>query len=343
MNSSEHKLRSLIKQIIKEDYDGFDSGGMIGPYGVHFANSDQLYNAFVKPFVDVVDVAGGKTKELSQKTNSLLKIAFESIATTLLPFLQDSYKEIFANEKEALDSIKSEYNDVYNATWDAFKDNDIVTMAFMYNPGSVLTSTIAKKLPGVTGKLLSVLSGGSLDGFLDKVKEKFGRTGKQQQSRSAGGNSDSWYDENKRSSGPMLTEDQEKHSVQDVITNKKVVEKALSSTIAQRMQKDAQTAVRKTLTTVYKQAQAIASANNLQDLQNKLGKKVPGGEKLNQIPEQEKQSAETELLATVKKSMKQFYVQSLEAQLKQATDNGITNDNKFVKDYNNIISKIKAL
>lgn len=346
MQKSDELLRQLIREMISEDDTGglMDAGyDMNNGFGAHYASSNQMYDTFVKPFVDVADVAGGKTKEMSKKTGTLMKVAFETIATTLIPFLNDSYDEIFKDESEALDKIKNEYADVYNATWDAFKDNDIATMAFMYNPGSCLTSLLARKAPGVTGKLLSVLSGGSLDGFLDKVKDKFGRKGSAPPDRSSGGNTDSWQDEHKWLKGTLLREDDEKQSAGDVLTNKKVIDKALATPTAQHMQRDAVNVVRNTLKKVYAQAQAIMSAKDIGDLQTKLGKKFPGFDKLQQVPQQERAQAEQQLLTTTKKSMKAFYVKNLKSQIDKAMKAGIPQNSSFVRDYMSVISKINAL
>jgi len=43
------------------------------------------------------------------------------------------------------------------------------------------------------------------------------------------------------------------------------------------------------------------------------------------------------------KSIKEFYVKSLEEQLKKATEAGIPESSDFVKDYRSVIGKIKAL
>lgn len=344
MNTSNRLLRNLIREVLlsEDDYGGLiDAGIGMSPYGAHFASGDQMYNTFVKPFVDVGNVAAGKTKEASKQISTSLKVAFESVATTLLPFLRDSYSEIFKEEKEALDKIKNEYNDVYNATWDAFKDNDVVCMAFAYNPGSVITQGLAKTAPEAVSKLLSVLSGGSLDGFLDQVKKKFGSAPSKGHDNAGAGNSDSWMDES------VLREDDQDDarnlSASDVLADKKVINKALASPEARRMQSEAQNAVRKSLTTVYKQAQAITSATSLEDLQTKLGKKIPGLEKLNNIPEDQRQQSEQDILTKTKKSMTEFLVKSLQAQVQTAIKGGIPKTAQYVKDYQSVISKVQTL
>ena len=168
--------KKLLRECIKEtllsedmggDYAGLGLDPMAGsPYGAHFASGDQLYNIFIKPFADVVGVAAGKTKEVSVKAQTLLKVTFESVLTTLLPIFKDKYEEIFASEKQKIDQIKSEYADVYQATWDAFQDADVMIAAFMFRPDLFITAQFAKKAPRAAAEILSVLSGGSLDNIL---------------------------------------------------------------------------------------------------------------------------------------------------------------------------------
>ena len=38
------------------------------------------------------------------------------------------------NHQQQIDKIKGEYAEVYQRTWDAFKDHDILCAAFMYSP-----------------------------------------------------------------------------------------------------------------------------------------------------------------------------------------------------------------
>lgn len=334
-------LREYVQEVLKEDdFGGLAmSDAMVGPYGMHYASGEQLYNIFVKPFADVVGVAAGKTKELSEKGQTLLKVAFESIATTLVPILKDSYGEIFEKEKEQLDKIRAEYSDVYQATWDAFKENDVLVAAFMYRPDLFLTAKFAEKAPKAAAKLLSVLSGGKLDNVLSKLL-KGGGGGKKDSREGPGmpfeGALHEKGDEGGDKKGP-------KEKLAALMQNDKVKEVLANSPKVAQMTKAGQAMTRGTLKDVYEQASAVLSAKSLQDIQAKMGKKLPGLDKLQQVPQQERQKAEQDLLKGIKAGMKEFYVKQLEGQVKAAVEAGVPKDHPYVTDYAGVISKIKGL
>jgi hypothetical protein len=334
-------LRECIQEMLKEDdgYGGFGDVMAGAPYGMHFASQDQMYNIFVKPFADVAGVAAGKTKELSQKGQTLLKVAFESLATTLIPILKDSYGEIFAEEKEKIDQIRSEYADVYQATWDAFKEMDVLVAAFMYRPDLFMTAQFARKAPKAAAKLLSVLSGGSLDRVLGGIL-------KPEAPSKVGGSP----------SGPGMPIEsvlREKGDEKDgggkvdklakLVDHEKVKKVLANSQKVQQMSKAGQELVQGTLKRVFEQAQAVLAAKSLDDLQRKLGKKLPGMDKLQQVPQQERQRAEQQLLQSVKRGMQEFYTKQLEGQVKAAVAAGVPQDHPYVRDYASVISKIKDL
>lgn len=347
----DHKvLREYVRQILRED----DYGGMMmaagdmNPYGVHIASNDALYKTFIKPFVDVVDVAAGKTKELSQKAQTLGKIAFETIGSTIFPWLSSDYAEIFQEEKSQIDKIKSQYAEVYQATWDAFQTNDVAWTAFFCYPGAVFASSLARKTPLVTLKMLSVFSGGTMDNFLSRAQQKFSTNNKK-----SNNNNDSIDSIDKLPSPTwesVLREDDEKKrqpkkktTLADVLTNEKVIKKALSSPTAQRIQKETREVVHGTLQSVFEHAQAVMSSKSFEELQKKIGKPLKGLEKLKGMQPEARQAAEAQVLTTLKKSMTAFYVKNLEAQVKQALDAGIPQNSGYVKDYATVIQKIKSL
>lgn len=338
-------LREYVHALLTEDegYGSMVDAGMMSPYGVHFASSDALYKTFIKPFVDVVDVTAGKTKEMSARTQNLARVAFEAIATSIMPFFSSDYDEIFQREKEKIDKIRSDYADVYGATWDAFKRNDVTMTAFLCYPAAVLTSVVARKSPKATMNVLSVLSGGTLDSFFSKVKASlggFGKAGKGERYSSSGGDSVPTWES-------VIREDDDKKkkkpSLADIVTNKKLVKKAISSPAAQRLQKEARDAVHDTLRTVYDRASTISTVKTLDELQKKIGKPIKGVDKLKNVPPGERAPLEQQLLTNLKTSLKEFYVKSLEAQVQQAISGGIPNDSGFVSDYETTIKKIKSL
>lgn len=360
-------LKEYVQEVLTEDDGGFGGGDSAywdlamadatqNPWGVSFGSGDQLANIFIKPFTDVIQTAVGKTKELSQKGQTLVKVAFETLATTLIPVLTDSYNEIFAKEKERMDKIRQEYAEVYQANWDAFKDNDVQLVSFLYDPARFVLGKMLKKSPDVALGLISTITGGTIDKWLDKVKEEYGigggeppKTGLQ---RGEGGKHKKniediipggyggGYDFGGMGLESVVREAEEpdkKPPLEQVLSNPKVVAAINNSKMAQKMKQEAQAAVREPLQQVFKQAQAVLGAKSIQDLQQKLGKRLKGAEQLQKIDPKARQAAEQAMLAATKKSMKAFYIKSLQQQAQKLGDNAA------VKDYQSVISKIKSL
>ena len=315
-------LRECIKEIITEDESGGDIGGgnmgdMMSPFGMHYASQEQLMKIFVNPFTDVVKTAAGNAKELSQKAQTVGRIAFESLVTTLIPIYSDSYKEIFEAEKEKIDKIKSDYSDVYKSNWNALKNSDLLCAAFMYRPDLFLTAKFAEKAPKAAAQLVSVLSGGALDKTLNKL-HLLG---------DSGGSSHGSRDEARWHRGALLFEkdDEEKQEPSNdvkklikLLSNKKVKDVLARSQKVQQMTKVGQELAHDTLQQVFDQAKATLTSKSLQDVQAKLGKKIPGLEKLAQIPAQERQKAEQDLFKGMKSGVREFYVKQLTAQIGRA-------------------------
>lgn len=345
--SSEKLLREYVRELLAEDGHGGDggagdimmAGAMMSPYGMHFGDSNDLYKIFVKPFADVVQTTVGKTKELSQAAQTLTKVAFEAVATSLIPVLSSEYGEIFKKEKIEMDKIRKEYGEVYKSNWDAFKDNDVLAAAFMYSPVAMLTLQFARKAPGAAAKLISALSGGELDGFLRKIAHKFPNF------NTPGGPTGLGRKDN----GPgalesVIREDEgKKPDAAELLSSKKVKDALQNSQVVRQMEQRGKAIVRNTLEQVFKQAQGVMTAKTLQDVQHKTGAQLKGMDKLAQVPEQERQKLEQAILDGAKKSMKSFYVKNLQAQVKQALDGGIAQDSAYVQDYQNVIRKIQAL
>jgi hypothetical protein len=357
--SAEKLLREYVREVLKEDDGGVYmdlamADATQNPWGVSFGSGEQLANIFIKPFTDVVQTAIGKTKELSQKGQTLVKVAFETVATTLIPILTDSYNEIFAKEKERMDKIRQQYGEVYQANWDAFKDNDVQLVTFLYDPARFVLGKLLKQSPAVAMGLISTVTGGTIDKWLDHVKEEYGvgkegeppRTGlergggkhkKNIEDIIPGGGGG--YDVGWGAMEGVVREDaqQEKPPLEQVLSNPKVVAAINNSKLAQQMRKQGEAAVREPLTQVFKQAQAVLKAQSVQDLQQKLGKRIKGAEQLQKVDPKARQAAEQTLMAGVKKSMKAFYIKSLEQQAKKLEGS------PAVKDYQSVIGKIKAL
>lgn len=352
MKNDDRLLRECVKAILTED-DGY--GGIMGaaaemsPFGMHYASKDQLYNAFVKPFVDVFDVAKGKTKEMSQRALTAVSVAYKAVATSVLPFLSQDYEELFVDQKKKIEQIREEYADVYDASWDALKQNDIVWCSFLAAPGAFLTARLAAKAPEKIANMLSVLSGGEMDPFLEKLKKKKGKKynpdtmgtvhhsgGKNAGYDMYGDGLGSYYES-------VIRESDGEPSFAEVLTSKKVLAKALGSPRAQRIAATSRDTIRSTLKGAYDKASTVMKANSLQDIQKMVGRQLKGADALQKVDQNERAKAEQQLLIGVKKSCKELYAKELEAHVNDAIKAGVPEDSPVIDDYRSTIRKIRAL
>lgn len=370
MSTSEKLLKEYIREILKEDdggHAGFTAGDIMSagmsmsPYGMHYGSSEDLYKIFIKPFTDVFHTAAGKTKELSVKAQTLAKVTFETIASSFIPRFENKYKKIFEHEQKQIEQIKQQYHDIYAANWDAFRDNDALCAAFMYSPAALLTAAFARKSPQAAGHLISVLSGGTLDPWLERLSDKMGgfewwgkneppKTGLQVPNK-AFKHGDNWHSTGPISYGESRIYEKagkkknakSKVDLPALLSSEKVKQKLQQSNVVQELEKQGKAIVRNTLSQVLKQAQGALTAKTLHDVQTKTGIQLPGIDNLNQLPPEEKQLTERAILQAARKGIKQLFVTNLEGQVKAAIAAGIDENSEYVQDYRSIISKINSL
>jgi hypothetical protein len=347
-------LREYIRLSVlnEDDGGGFgDTGGLSdfaasdSPFGMSFGSQDTLMKVFVEPFTDVFKVASGKSKEISQKVQTLGKVAFEATMTTLIPTLSDDFQQIFAKEEQQIGKIKQDYKAVYDATWESLFDNDVQVLAMMYSPAAYLTANFFRKAPGAACDLIGVLTGGRIDTWLGKIKAKFNigtSTGK-------GSGASSSYDEgvvypntnNLVEADPPVQQPGEK-DISAMLADDKVKNVVANSQMTRQMQATAQKLVQGTLTAAYNEARSVLQAKSLQDLQRVVKKQIDVS-KLQQIPQEQRQAAETALMTATKKSMKEFFVKNLQAQVDSAVKAGVPAQAPYVLAYNKVIDRIKSL
>lgn len=379
MTQHERLLRECIRSILSEDYGSLGVGGDYsafvnaaggmgmghGAYGVHFGDANAMYRTFIKPFADVIGVVKGNVKELSQRALTVVHVAFESLATTLIPFLRDDYAEIFEKEKEQISRIREEYADVFNATWEAFDEMDVLIPAFMFRPDLFLTAQFVRRAPAAASKILSVLSGGALDNVLKNftmgpskgTKHRSSGKSKSPSEFFSNGGGPSYMDygygaghtgmgfgfhESLERVDELRVDPKVKRLMQ-IIKNEKVKRMLQQSPKVQKMSEQGRSLVQGTLKTVFEHASAVLSADDLHELQQKLGKQIKGLSEVEKLPAQERKVAEAQLMKAVKASMKEFYVKQLTAQASSAVKAGVPREHPFVQDYTSVISKIKNL
>jgi hypothetical protein len=361
--NQEKLLREYVREILTEEDGGVSadsygySGG--GAYGMSFGSQEDMYNTFIGPFVDVFKTAAGKSKEVVQKTKTLLHVALASTLTAIIPGFGYNYAEVFDDEKEKIEKIRSEYKDVYEKTDKALSSTDASMLAFLASPGLVLSTVAAKKGPGVAKDMLGGLTGGLSDELFDKVKEKAISAGrwslgededteerrkKRKNSQRSGGKSpDDFFGESR------LLEDSTSGEKKDItpekiMRSKKFLNKAIDNPRVKELQRIATETYRESLQKIYSQAEdVLKKARTIDDIERMSKKKIPEAEKIKKLQGAEKEKAEKMLIDGVRKAMKEFYIKNLEEQVGTVLKTGIPEDAQYVKDFKAVIQKIKAL
>jgi hypothetical protein len=354
-------LREYVRHILAEEggdgggYGGYGAGDMV--YGASFGDKDSLKNTFITPFTDVFKTAVGQSKELGAKAKTLVKVAFGTIVTTLIPGLGANYAQLFDEEKEKISKIRSEYSEVYKRTDDALGGGDAALLAFMAAPGLTLGAAIASKTPGVAKDLLSAFTGGLSDEAIETTKSKLQKVGRwavgdSGESRSSGSRS-----RGRRSPSDFFGEmqlrekDDDKGSskgkvydLETLLKNKKFIGKVLNNPETLKIQETATEIYRETLKGVVAEAmKVLKNVNSVEELQKMTKVQVPEIQKLKSMDPEQRKVTEEKLIKGIRDSMKKFYVKNLKDQVKRVLDAGVPPAAQYVKDYQATIKKIESL
>lgn len=329
-------VRKYVKELLREDGSGEGLfTGEFGGYGYGtWGSPKDLYTTFVKPFTDVFQTAVGGAKEVTRRARTILSVAFEGIVTSIVPFLSDSYDEIFQKEAADIAQIRSEYQQYWDATTEAL-GGDALALAFIAFPGVALTGQFAKTAPKAAANILSIATGGLSDKYLGRA----GGKGKK-------GPSDI-FDSYARSYYKLIIEDKEEKSEEstlaDKLGGKKFVNALLNRSIdTQLAAKEAQRVYKKTLDEAYAQAVEVLRARDIATLEKITKQKFDEAKQLDQLSPEEKQKATQMLLDTIKKSIKKVYTERLKFQVAPLVE-AFGDDHPVVIDYYRTINKIEAL
>jgi hypothetical protein len=359
--------RALIESILKEDDTGAvysamasanadimsHSGGMGGnSLGMHYSSDEKFIKAFVDPFADVIKTALGSTKEIMRKAGTVLNVAFNTLATTLIPFLKASYTDVFENERADIQKLRGEYGQVYDRVWATFTNHDTQLLAFMCSPGAFITGKMAAASPKTAVQLLDVATGGQLRGVLSRYFDKTVH-GK------GGGNVSSFWgrvgEDRIESFGesvlttfgkPLLLEDDENKKVKQTsdyaefykaVLDPSFVNAALGkSSFAKKMSKSAMDVNDKTLHKIKDTVEPVLKADSANELAGLVKKHVD----LSKVPQEERERAESALLKTVNESTMKFNTAVISARIKDA---GVDKNSAFYAHNAKLISELNSL
>lgn len=314
------KIHNKRRNQIKEEY---------------VVDSSDLVSTFIKPFTDVVGVAAGEFKELARRGITLVQIAFESIMTSLVPFLGDSYEEIFQEQAQDISKIRSEYRQYTDSLR---LSGDAKLLAFIAFPGYALTSKFASDAPDIAAGTLSLLTGGTSDKYTGYSPGSSGPRGSKIFDSYSRLNKSFLFEKRAESEAPTLS---------DKFQNKKLIYKLLSaSPVANAAAREAREIHENTIRKAYAEAQSVLKAKSIPELEKLLGKKLEGREEFENIQKElqgeERRVAEKELFTLIKKSAKKVYIDRIKKEMQDVIST-YGEDHPFVSDYNDLIAKISLL
>lgn len=201
-------------------------------------------------------------------------------------------------------------------------------LRFFYDPSMMLTAKLAQQAPVQTVKLLNVLSGGNLDGFLQKVIKRFKL-----------GNAGS-----ARSEGPGLPEglirENSTLNVGKILTQQKIKDVVNDNSKVDTMKANAKTITDASLNALSQRIDAIKSATTIESLNSKLKLKINVKE-LNKLEQAERQKVEAAALKAAQKSALSLYQRGIEARLKTLSDAGVPQEHGYVQALKKVLSKTK--
>jgi len=336
------------------DYGGYGTGYVpkskyVSPIRARstVAAPDALYNTFVKPFTDVIGTAVGRTKELARRGMTLLNVAFEALMTTLIPFLTDSYDEIFAKEKADLSKIRSEYQSYYDETSRVLGSGDAKMLAFLAFPGPALTSKFVTTAPKAAAGILSVATGGLSDEYLGSSAE-LGRSSSSSE-KSSKKSPSYMFNSYARAYGKLLSEAENKtsdSSLETKIKSKKFIDTIIDRSPAiKSVEKAALDLHRRTMAERLKPVIDIFAAKNLQDLGKAINSPIKTDdldlEKIDPKSKMTAREAERKFIEASQETSKQAALEALEKYIAPARK-AFGDDHPFVKDYDDAITAIKS-
>lgn len=145
-NNNKDILKEFIDSVILKELEG---------------GENQLYKAFIQPFVDVGKTAAYGLETLSAQVQTVVKGFFLGLFPLFVPFIEYDFKTFQQQEKEKLGAVRKKYEKVLESNLEAIQSNDAFGLAFLLAPGVTLAGQLATKTPAAALRILELLVGGS--------------------------------------------------------------------------------------------------------------------------------------------------------------------------------------
>lgn len=320
-------------------FGGFDYGGM--GYGMYAVGTNRgLYEIFVKPFVEVIQTTSGATKETMRSLISTVEVALDVLLTTFIPFIGDTYAEIFEEEERDIEAIRDKYADIYASNVEMFSHGDMNVLAFGYDPVSYVSAVFAKKSPKVASKMVELITGDDsrIASYVEKIKNIYTfsdeRSKKGARRRHAEGR--------EMCAASLLVEEKKKTRDQlareifvQMMNDPGVIDAIEDSRIVRSMQSDAKKAITKVYVAAKKGAEEIDGVKSFEDLKHFVGSK--GGQRaaralksIERLPNEQRAQIVPKFVQQVKKMYKGTFASGLANQLAAAKKLGMRDESDLV-------------
>lgn len=340
---NEALLREYVRSILLEtEFAGSVESTGLPSWGL---SRNDLVKAFITPFTDVANTAIGKGKEIIRRGRTLVRVAFEAVVSSILPGVEAEYGKIFEREKQDIESIRSEYKEIYDSTEKAF--GKAKTLAFFAAPGALLpyfARGSAKKSVGI----LNAASGGLVGELLEKLESASGGLlGK----KSRGGPSS--FFERREFLGGRLYEDKEKgieEKLKYLLENPKTRQRILDAIEKNTapIKEKLLAAKLKKLEDSFELAKNLISAKNIDQLKKNIKDNSAKADLSKATKEIEKVAGPEEvkkLMGKLPDGTMDFVKNIIVAPLKKEYEELKSNKapEKLVKQYETVIQKINSL
>lgn len=296
--------------------------------------SDDLYNAFVKPFANVFGVAGAELAKTGRRVLTGLSVVVESVLSSFIPFLSADFNDIWKRHKESITGIEQKFAKYYDGVWDAFDNGDVFMMSFLYSPLSMFTNPVLRRAPGA---FMSFLEKTEIN--VTTSKRGF-HTGADKYSGGGGKHGDEYI--GSYFEGVVREDSSKAAAAVEKMASDEVRRAVAASPIVKASTKEARAAVNGYLNKVYARAKAIAGANSVDEL-SRLTKDRIDTAKLKKVPQEKRAEAEKAIMKSVKSASKKFYVAELKKVIEQALKTGVPSSSPFILAYKKAIEQIGKL
>lgn len=324
--------------VLAGDWGGTGTGGYMG-MGGRVTSDDKLFNTFIKPFANVAKTAVAGAQALGTSAKNVIIVTGKAIMEKVFPFYKADYQKTFKAHDEAMRKIEKSHEAVYKDVMKAFKHPDFLVSAFFTDPGSFLGMTLhnpqtfvtlwgGARAPELFSNVLSSLSGGAVDPYLAKIKEKLtsNKLAKESFSRIV-----------------LEVDKKEFKNIAQALLSPDLLKAAINSDNAKKIQSQSMNASKAFLDKVLNSVQSAMRMTDIEQIQSVMGEKLPEIEQFAKIPKNERDKIEKGMLDGLKASVKQFYALELENQANAMVKAGVPKDNKLLRAYLETVKKIKAL